>query len=217
VSKPKSIEFRPASEVFAEWLETHDLKEFFTRWDVVTAGDVLSLRMAIDDAVREEDVQRYLRDRPFLLIEHLGGGHGRWVIPKLRLGSEHVTDFMIGDEDSSGRRWIAVELENPRQSMFTKAGDPSQSLNHALRQIMDWRVWLTNNRAYAIAPRSEKGLGLEDIDPQLPGLVLIGRRGLGPNPRGLRRQLENAHNVQIHSYDWLIERTHQQVEAKRAR
>lgn len=50
-------------------------------------------------------------------------------------------------------------------------------------------MWLTNNRAYAIAPREEEGLGLEDVDPQLPGLILIGRRGLGPNPRGFRRRL----------------------------
>lgn len=146
-----------------------------------------------------------------MLVQHLGGGHGRWVLPKARLGNQYVTDFIIGDRDSGGRRWIAVELESPKRGMFTRAGDPSRPLSHAIRQILDWRDWLTENHAYAVGPLERQGLGLEDIEPQVPGLVLIGRRGLGPNPRGRRRQLELSNRIEIHSWDWLVERAEGRV------
>ncbi len=76
-----------------------------------------ALRAAVDRATREEEIQAYLWDHPLMLVQHLGGGHGRWVIPKPRLGSEYIPDFIIGDRDSGGRRWIAVELEGPRRPM----------------------------------------------------------------------------------------------------
>jgi hypothetical protein len=35
-------------------------------------------------------MQSYLSAHPELLIQHLGGGHGRWVIPQKRLGAEYL-------------------------------------------------------------------------------------------------------------------------------
>jgi hypothetical protein len=35
---------------------------------------------------------------------------------------------MIGDKDSTGHRWIAVELESPHAAMFTKSGNESANL-----------------------------------------------------------------------------------------
>lgn len=210
MTRPK-IQFRPASEAFAEELAKDPLRDFYTRWDTITAEDVAALRTALERASREEDIQAFLRAHPLLLIQHLGGGHGRWVLPKPRLGSHYVPDFIIGDRDSGGRRWIAVELESPLRPMFTKGGDPSRYLSRAIRQILEWRSWLTANRAYAIAPRDADGLGLEDIDSELSGLIIIGRRGLGPNPRGLRRRLERDHRIEIHSHDWLIDRAEGRV------
>lgn len=206
-----SFEIRQASAT--EALAADPLREFFTFWTRVTAADVAALRAAIERAEREEDIQQHLQERPLMLVQHLGGGHGRWVIPKLRLGSAHVTDFVIGDRDSGGRRWFAVELESPKHAMFTRGGDPSRYLTHAIRQIADWRAWLTTHHASAVTPREKEGLGLEDVEPQLPGLILIGRRGLGPNPRERRRQFEHDHRLEIHSYDWLVERAEEQVAA----
>lgn len=207
----KHPEIRSAAEAFADDRAKDPLRDFFTVWDDVTTEHVVNLRTAVESARREEDLQAHLQAHPLMLVQHLGGGHGRWVIPKPRLESEYVPDFVIGDRDSGGRRWTAVELEGPTRPMFTKGGDPSRYLSHAIRQLMDWRSWLTANRAYASAPRDEEGLGLEDIDPRLPGLIIMGRRDLGPNPRGLRRQLEQDHRLEIHSYDWLIERAEGRV------
>lgn len=98
-----------------------------------------------------------------MLIQHLGGGHGRWVLPQKRLGAEHVPDFMIGEKDSLGYRWQAVELEHPKDRMFTKAGNPTAKLTHAIRQIQDWRTWLQQNQNYAARPERAKGSGYFDL------------------------------------------------------
>jgi hypothetical protein len=65
-----------------------------------------------------------------------------------------------------------IELESPNERAFTKAGLPGKKLAEALKQVRDWRTWLTDNVAYA---RNE--LGLKDIDASCPSYVVIGRRG----------------------------------------
>lgn len=116
-------------------LRKEQLGDYFVWWDKISSGDVRNLNHAIESATCEEDIQKFLRDNPKFLIQHLGGGHGRWVIPKKKLGSEHVTDFLIGEKHSFGYEWQAVELESPLRQMFNKNGDPSRFLNHAIRQI----------------------------------------------------------------------------------
>jgi hypothetical protein len=141
-----------------------------------------------------------------LLARLLGGGQGRWVIPKQKLGSQYVTDFVIGERSSIGFEWYAVELEGPRAKMYTKAGDPTGKLTHAIRQIQDWRAWLQRNQNYAARNRSENGLGLTDIVSDVPGLILMGRRNEIPaNTEERRRQMGRDLNMKIHSYDWLLE------------
>lgn len=141
-----------------------------------------------------------------LLAHQLGGGHGRWVIPKVRLGSQHVTDFILGEKSSIGFEWHAVELESPRAKMFTKIGNPTAALTHAIRQIQDWRAWLQRNQNYAARPKNESGLGLTDIAPTLPGFIFIGRRAdISDGTKELRKQMSHDLNIRIHSYDFLCE------------
>jgi hypothetical protein len=187
-------------------LTTVPLREHFAFWEDITPADVTALKRRLRTAKSEEQMQRFLERHPMVLIQHLGGGHGRWVIPKKRLGAEFVPDFVIGDRDSGGYDWTLVELESPTAKMFTKSGLPSRSLNQALRQIMDWRAWLAANRDYATRSRDQQGLELIDISPSPPGLILIGRRSsLAAADRARRKQIERSNNVTIHSYDWLVE------------
>ena len=194
-------------EAHAAALARDPLRDFFTWWDDLTAADIRSFKAAVAAARTEAAMQAYLQRNPAMLIQHLGGGHGRWVIPQVRLGSQHVPDFVIGDADSSGRHWVVVELEGPQRPLFNRNGDPSRYLWHAIRQIIDWRVWLEMNRDYATRPRDEDGLGLEDISSSVPGLVVIGRRNeLDAHRRSFRRALGRQLNLEIHTYDWLVER-----------
>ena len=89
--------------------------------------------------------------------------------------------------------------------MFNKNGDPSAALNHAIRQIQDWRAWLRRNQDYATRKKTEKGLELNDIDLNTPGLILIGREYMhSSSDNDLRRQMCSNLNIKIHSYDWLF-------------
>lgn len=182
------------------------LAEFHVWWDNIRPPDLPAFRDCIDNARGERPVQRFLQAHPTFLIQHLGGGHGRWVLPQKRLGAEFVTDFVIGEKDSAGYHWTAVEMESPLAPMFTKRGDPSRHLTHAIRQIQDWRSWLHRNQAYAARDRRESGLGLTDITGDVKGLILISRRHLveaATNER--RRQMMREHSIDIHTYDFLIE------------
>ncbi|BDU68410.1 hypothetical protein GETHOR_05110 [Geothrix oryzae] len=200
------MRFLSGQESLEELQKSDPLNEHFVWWDDISQEDHEALQQALDEAKREEDIQQFLQSNPLHLIQHLGGGHGRWVIPKQKLGAEHVTDFVIGQCSSIGYEWQAVELESPIKPMFNKNGDPSQFLNHAIRQITDWRAWLKSNQAYASRPRTESGLSLTDIDSNIKGLILIGRRSnIDPETNQRRRQLAQNLNIEIHSYDFLLQ------------
>jgi hypothetical protein len=204
----------PASELAARQLREDPLRDYFTWWDRIDQTDVDSLQKALDNATREEDMQLFLQRNPQLLIQHLGGGHGRWVIPKKKLGDQFITDFVIGQRSSIGFEWQAVELESPLKSLFNKNGDPSQHLNHAIRQIRDWRSWLSHNQNYASKSIIEHGLGLTDITADIPGLIIIGRRSENLLKNNLRRrQMMIESNIEIRTYDYLVDTLQGRVNA----
>ena len=189
-----------------DYLKDDPLRDFHVWWDEIKKDDFEKLEAGIESAKKEEDIQKILALIPLLLVQHLRGGHGRWVIPKQKLGAEHVTDFIIGERHSFGFDWTAVELESPKLKMFTKKGNPTKALTHAIRQIQDWRAWLKRNHDYASRERNKKGLGLVDIDSNIPGLILIGRRNsIDPSTHELRRQMVQDLNIKIHTYDTLID------------
>jgi len=181
------------------------LRDFRVRW-TAKKTDEETFVVYLEKSTTERQLQRYLEQHPVMLIRPIGGLPLKWVIPQKRLGSEHVPDFVIGERDSTGYHWIAVELESPKAKLFNKNGDPSKQLNHAIRQLTDWRTWLKRNQNYAARLRSENGLGLTDIDSDLEGLIIIGRRlRLDPMTKERRREMANKLKARIHTYDWLIE------------
>jgi hypothetical protein len=66
------------------------LRDYFVWWDEISEEDVQRFEDTLEGAKNEHDIQKYLQSNPIVLIQHLGGGHGRYVIPKQRLGSERV-------------------------------------------------------------------------------------------------------------------------------
>lgn len=176
----------------------------FVSADVITGQEADAYEQALATALDERPMQLFLEAVPRLLVQHLSASDGYWIIPQKQLGAEHVTDFLVAEPGSTGLTWYAVELKRPQAKIFTAKGDPSAALTHALRQIDDWRDWLSRNRDYASRPREQSGLGLLDIDPELDGLVIIGRDAqLDPRSDALRRRLQRQHRVRIETYDWL--------------
>lgn len=85
-----------------------DLADFFVWWDDITSDDVESYEDVLSAVDSERPLQRHLALNPRLLVQHLGGGQGRWVIPHSRLGSEFVPDFIIGER---GLETVATDLQ----------------------------------------------------------------------------------------------------------
>jgi hypothetical protein len=183
-------------------------------WDSIKRSDVKRLTEAIECSESESTMQKFLERFPLLLVQHLGGGHGRWVLPQKRLGSEYVPDFVIAERSSIGMQWYPVELESPKQPIFNKSGNHSRALNQALKQVMDWKMWLANNLDYARRPRAMDGLGLIDIDPQSMGYIIIGRAADQSDMDNKRRtQLIAELRIQIRTYDWLIDNARNRANA----
>jgi len=211
----------PTESEIAQWQREHEvlersrlqhylartyLKEYETGFLKITKNDASELISVIEHSDREENVQQFLQTHPNILTHHRGGGHGRFCIPKKSFGGRFITDFLLADLSSLGINWEAVELESPKAKIFNKNGDPSYILNHALKQIRDWRTWLTKNLDEATRLQQESGLGLIGIEPELECLILIGRRrDLDDKQQDARQRINREINGEIHTYDWLIE------------
>lgn len=184
-----------------------ELEEYLVSWDNITADHIIALKHVLGKAKVEEDLQKFLTENKIFLVQHLGGGHGRYVIPKPRLGAELIPDFLIAEMSSIGIEWYGVELEPPFAEMFTSSGQPSHFVTQAVQQVVEWRAWLESNLPYARSPKSENGLGLVGITPDLPTTILMGRRDkeFPSNFNAFRRQTKSRQNIQIHTYDWLVE------------
>src|SRR6185437_1062162 len=102
----------------ADALQDDDLAAAFVWWDDISETDVATYRKVLDGARDERPLQRHLASEPILLIQHLRGGHGRWVLSQKRLGSEYVPDFVIGERSSGGFEWQFAELQSPLARLF---------------------------------------------------------------------------------------------------
>jgi hypothetical protein len=97
------------------------------------------------------------------------------------------------------------------EKALTKAGLPAKKLAEALKQIRDWRAWLTDNVAYA---RSE--LGLKHIDANCQAYIVIGRRvGLDPKQAKTYRAL-SADGGTVMSYDRLLDQMNRAARERQA-
>jgi hypothetical protein len=156
--------------------------------------------------------------------------HTYLALSKFRLADIYETDFLtIG----SGRLgWLPrpqvtfVEIERANEKLFNKKGDPSSFLIHAIRQVQDWKAWVSENRDFLtrrlrdiITHRQlETGqrfryLEMFSDDPferhfDSEYLVIAGRhRGLSTDDAVRFAQLnEDLSGIHVLTYDKLIER-----------
>ncbi len=115
---------------------------------------------------------------------------------KIRLGSEYEVDFVCFDSGSYGPEWRLIEIEGPNKRLFTKSGQPSADLLHAIQQVRDWHTWIHDNLDYArkVMPQIEYPLGY----------VFVGRRSeLSSSDRKklCRLAYDNRALLKIHTLD----------------
>ena len=134
------------------------------------------------------------------------------LFSKIRLG-EMYCDFAYSQADSDGAYWVFIEIERADAQLFTRAGDPTRTLSHALRQTLEWQSWLRDHADFARHQlrRLQRRRGLCTASerfwraPQF--MIVIGRRGqLNERTNRLRVELCNAcPRLQIITYDRLID------------
>lgn len=180
-------------------LET--LREFEVKSHVPSPEAVRALEELLESGERkEEPLQILLTQHPALLAAAtVIGGWSTYVIPKQRLGAEHVPDFLVLSVNSLGLQWVAVEIEAARHRILVKDGSLSGPTRHAVKQVEDWREWLTRNIAYA-----QDQLHLYGLTNRAPGLVLIGRADPQTQREPARARSEEESRIAIHSWDWLL-------------
>jgi len=171
-----------------------------------TPSDIEQLRTVIDKARDERPIQVFLESHPQILAALVG--RSPFVVARPNFGGKRIPDFLIADVDSRGINWVLVELETPT-SPVTLRGDLllDKYARKGTSQVEEWRIWIQNNLELARRSRREGGLGLIDISPRSKGLVLVGRRSrLHDNSSDVRRPISESQHIEIHTYDYLVER-----------
>ena len=76
--------------------------EFYTSWNRAKQSEVDEHLDLLKHAKDKRPIQAFFHQHRHFLVEHLRGGHGRWAVPQQRLGSQYVTDSMLGASHSLG-------------------------------------------------------------------------------------------------------------------
>ncbi|MCI4319786.1 MAG: DUF4263 domain-containing protein [Thermoplasmata archaeon] len=131
--------------------------------------------------VEEEEVQRFLRDHPYIL-DPSGS-----VKPKYSFGGELVSDFLIDYPDGSYR---FVEIERPHDSVSTSAGLSART-SHAVDQVRSWASWI-RAQSDPLASKTARA-----------HWVIIGRRALQTSDqvRGVPIESLRREGIEIRYFD----------------
>lgn len=54
---------------------------------------------------------------------------------EVNFGSKLRCDFAWLNDNSDGPEWVLLEVEKTKMKLFTKKGEPSAELNHAIEQV----------------------------------------------------------------------------------
>jgi hypothetical protein len=146
ISYEKKYEKRQVKEKVERLRESHVdpkmlrklYKYFIKPHQTVSQEKINELKSIVTTADNENTIQKFITENPFLLTRGIHPAHhGKVCIPKPKLGNQLEPDFLIAGLDSVGFSWYGVELENPGFAMFTKSGEETKELKHAIRQIED--------------------------------------------------------------------------------
>lgn len=182
------------------------LHEHNVRERVVARREIEELQAVIEHARGKKDMHKFIKEHIHVLARPLEGEY-RWCIPQKALAdSDNAPNFLLGQMGPLGLEWYGIELESPHTKPFIREGSPSATLSRALNRAAGWRTWLRNNIDYARRPIADGGLNLTDIGANIPYYIFIGRRkDLDDKKRERRRQLNRSMNVNICTYDWMME------------
>ncbi|MBI4764963.1 MAG: DUF4263 domain-containing protein [Deltaproteobacteria bacterium] len=160
--------------------------------------DIKEYQSLLDNESSEQNVHDFLASHSYFFNGILRLYGESPIYSKVKLGAEYEVDFACFDTGSFGPEWYLIEIEAPAKKLFTKSGDPTSDLTHAIQQVRDWHTWIHENLNYVrkLMPLIEYPLGF----------VFIGRRShLTNDTKRKLRRLAHDHRMfmRIHTLDWL--------------
>ena len=123
--------------------------------------------------------------------------------PKFKLGDDYITDFVI---ELGDQQYVLVEIEAATRPLYTKTGNPSRELAHAVQQVEDWLNLIETAAPY--------------IPTKLPGIsdpncwVIIGRRlhDQRLEAKWSRKQRSHAKaGIMLMTYDDVLDKAKRQL------
>ena len=112
-------------------------------WDINGAEE--SIREAFERN-SETDLLEVLRKNSFLFYDLVGRKYGvQPIFHEVRLGAKLRCDFAWVNDHSYGPEWVLVEVEKPEMELFTRKGEPTYQLNHAIEQVRSWDRYFEDN------------------------------------------------------------------------
>lgn len=143
-------------------------------------------------------------------------GDAGYCLKEFRLGSDHVTDFLVVNPRRSLAPLInLVELEPIVDDVFTKKGLPSQRLTTAMRQVKEWRKWIDQNTDYfieSLKKRLRNAMDPASLDKwfyhnevELKSFIFIGRREIIKERDHRDVWASQDPYLTIHTYDTIHE------------
>lgn len=106
-----------------------------------------NLRIAFEEN-SEVKLLEVLKNNSFLFYELYSRKYGiQPNFAEVPFGPEFRCDFLWLNDNSDGPEWVLVEIEKPKMQLFTKNGDPSALLNHAIEQVKSWNRYFNENPA----------------------------------------------------------------------
>jgi Domain of unknown function (DUF4263) len=169
----------------------------------IACEDLDKFEELLEEAKDENELQTFLDKRKYILawLEP----HCHHVISKPRLGAQFVPDFLLAEMSSAGIQWVFVEIEPAKSQLATQSGQFAERTRMAIQQVKDWKRWLRNNRDYAIRSIPNGGLGLEELEIEPKGIVIVGRRKATTGRFNELRAESRSEGITIMTYDRVLE------------
>lgn len=115
---------------------------------VINVSQYDQLKQALDQANNEREIGEYLKGHKNLLYalnEH------SWNCVKLTaefpIGTKYRADYMILSACSGYWNCVLVEMQSPKDKIFTKKQEFSAGLREGFRQVEEWQAYISMNEA----------------------------------------------------------------------
>jgi hypothetical protein len=148
----------------------------------------------LNTAAREEQLQEFLANHPVLFHQFAP----KKIFTKPAILNKCKADFALLRQDGS---LLLIEIENARQPLVRKDGEPTAEFHHAFHQVQDWLRYFEHHRAACLECLNLKS---EDVT-RVVGIVIMGRER-NHDPAHIQRLKwgDYGKNVSFQTYDDLL-------------